>query len=284
MAANEDMIHYWNEIAGTKWVANQDRLDRLMAPLTDALLTAAAPVPGELVVDVGCGCGDTTLRLASLGAAGYIRAIDISRPMLAHAEARRAALRGEFAHIQWIAGDAMTYRFPPVSSLMVSRFGVMFFDDRPRAFANLRSALVEGGRFAFLCWRRRSEVEWTQAPLDWIAPVLPTPDETPGEVGPFALADADATIALLTEAGFKDVAAEKIDCPLVMGQGADDAQAVDDAVAMLVDAGPAAGLMRDAEPEQRKAAVALLRDGLAGRAQDGRVLLEGACWLYSGRA
>lgn len=283
MAGNEDMLHYWNEVAGAKWVANQERLDRLMAPLTDVLIAAAAPRPGELVVDVGCGCGDTTLRLAAAAAGGYIRAVDISRPMLAHAEARRGRMQGELAHIQWIAADASTYRFPPVSSLLVSRFGVMFFDDRPAAFANLRAGLMEDGRFAFLTWRRRSHCEWMQLPLDWIASALPTPDEPTGEVGPFALADSDATVAMLEGAGFKDVAAEKIDCPLVMGQGADDAQALDEAMLLLTDTGPAAALMRDAEPEPREAALALLREGLAPRARDGRVLLEGACWLYSGR-
>ena len=284
MAANEDMIQYWNEVAGAKWVANQVRLDRLMAPLTDALLTAAAPTAGELAVDVGCGCGDVSLRLAALGGGGYIRAVDISRPMLAHAEARRAALTGDLATIQWIAADAMTFPFPPVHSLMVSRFGVMFFDDRPRAFANLRAALAEGGRFAFICWRRRSDCEWMQKPLDWIAPVLPTPEEIPGEIGPFALADDDETITLLTQAGFADVTADKVDCPLVMGEGASDAEAVDDALLMLTDAGPASRLMRDAEPEAREAALDLFRQGLATQAQDGRVLLEGSCWIYSGYA
>ncbi len=282
MPANEDQIHYWNEIAGAKWVDNQDRLDRLMAPLTEALLTVAAPKAGELVVDVGCGCGDLSLRLAAMGGGGYIRAVDISRPMLQHAQARQKTLGGDAAAIQWVAADAMTYKFPPVSSLLVSRFGVMFFDDRPAAFANLRAALAPEGRFVFMCWRRRPDVEWMQAPLDWIAPAIPTPDEAPGEIGPFALADSDMTIALLTDAGFTGVAAEKVDCPLIMGQGADDAQAIDEAMAILTDTGLASRLMRDAEPEARAAALALLREKVTARAQDGRVLLEGACWLYSG--
>ena len=160
----------------------------------------------------------------------------------------------------------------------------MFFDDRPRAFANLRAALVEGGRFAFICWRRRSDVEWMQKPLDWIAPILPTPEETLGDIGPFGLADENATIALLTEAGFTDVAADKIDCPLVMGEGASEAGAIDDAMLMLGDTGPAAALIRDAEPGDREAALGLLRQGLAAHVEDGRVLLEGACWIYSGIA
>ena len=286
MAANEDQIHYWNEVAGAKWVANQDRLDRLMGPLTDALLTAAAPRPGELVLDVGCGCGDTTLRLAAeVGAEGYVRAIDISRPMLTHARARQARRDvGNLATIQWIAADAMTHAFPPVIDLMVSRFGVMFFEDRPRAFGYLRRALADAGRFAFLAWRRRTDCEWMQVPLEWIAPVFPTPEEQTGEIGPFGLADADATSAMLTEAGFADVAAEKVDCPLVMGEGATTAAAVEDALALLTDAGPAAALLRDAEPGPREEARGLMRQALASRVQDGRVLLEGACWLYRGTA
>ena len=284
MTANEDMIQYWNEVAGSKWVANQARLDRTFSPLTAALLTAAAPSAGERIVEIGCGCGDLSLQLAALGGGGRILAADVSRPMLAHAEARYAAMTGDFAPIEWVAADAMTYAFPRDNSLLVSRFGVMFFDDRPRAFANLRSALEPGGRFAFLCWRPRSQVEWMQKPLDWIEPVLPPPEEATGEIGPFALADDAMTVALLTEAGFTDVAAEKIDCPVVLGEGASDAEAIEDAMLLLSQTGPASRHMAEAEPEEREAALHLLRQGLADHVQDGRALLEAACWLYSGRA
>lgn len=286
MTANEDQIYYWNGVAGAKWVANQDLLDRLMVPLTECLIESAAPRRGELALDIGCGCGDLTLRLASaIGGDGYIRAVDVSRPMLVHAEARREALGArDLATIQWIAADAMTYRFPPVSDLVISRFGTMFFDDMPRAFANLRAAMADGGRFAFLTWRRRSEVEWMQAPMGWIASVLPTPEETLGEIGPFALADADATCRMLTEAGFEAVAAEKIDRRLVMGEGASDVDAVEDALTLLANTGPAAALQRDVEPDLREKVRDLMRENIMRHVQGGRVMLEGACWLYRGTA
>ena len=286
MGDNADQISYWNEVAGAKWVANQDRLDRLMTPLTEALVAAAAPRRGELVVDVGCGCGDLALRLAeAVGSAGLVRALDISRPMLAHAEARRAALgEGDRATIQWIPADASAYQLPPVTDLMVSRFGVMFFDDRPAAFANLHGALGEGGRFAFLTWRHRAEVEWLCAPLGWIASVLPPQDEEEDEVGPFALADEAATIAMLTTAGFKEVAATPVDEALVIGEGGSDAVAVDDALKLLSETGMAARLMLDACEDAKAKARELMREGLAERSRDGRVSLGGACWLYTGRA
>ncbi len=286
MGDNADQIAYWNEVAGAKWVANQDRLDRLMTPLSEALLDAAAPRRGELVLDVGCGCGDMAFRLAeAVGDEGLVRALDISRPMLAHAEARRRALGdGDRATIQWIPVDASAYRLPPVTDLMVSRFGVMFFDDRPAAFANLHAALGEGGRFAFLTWRHRVEVEWMHAPLGWIASVLPLQDESEDDVGPFALADKAATIAMLTRAGFKEVTAAPVDRRLVIGEGGSDEAAMEDALMLLSETGMAARLMHDADDEAKAQARRLMREGLAMRVRGGRVALGGACWLYAGRA
>lgn len=288
MTANEDMILYWNDVAGSKWVANQARLDRLMAPLSAALLDAAAPRAGEKIVEIGCGCGDVTLQLAALGSGGRITAVDVSRPMLAHAQARHAAMEGsaaagDLASIDWVVADAMTYAFPRDNTLLLSRFGVMFFEDKPRAFANLRAALAPGGRFAFICWRPRAQCEWMQLPLDWVDPILPPPEETTGEPGPFGLADDAETVALLTDAGFTDVSADKVDCPLVMGEGATPEAAVHDAMALLGQTGPAARHIAEADPEPRRAALDLMKQRLAERVEDGRVLLEGACWIYSGR-
>ena len=280
MSANADQIAYWNEVAGPKWVANQDHLDRLMAPLTEALLAGAAVQNGESIVDIGCGCGDLALRVAErAGADGRVLAVDLSEPMLTHAMSREtASASAARAQIEWCRDDAMTHRFAATADLLVSRFGVMFFEDRSRAFANLRRALKPGARFAMLTWRRRAEVEWMQAPLDWIAPVLPTPEDTTGAVGPFGLADAPSTCSLLAEAGFHDVIAEPVDRKILIGRG------VGEATAILCDAGPAAGLLRDAEPSLRREADALLHAAVTRRLVDGVLEMGAACWLYRGRA
>ncbi len=282
--ANADQIAYW-EAAGARWTANRERLDRLMAPLTEALMAGAAAGPGERALDVGCGCGEVALRLAdAVGAAGQVAAVDVSPPMLAHAAAREAALPpGDRAAIAWERADASTRRFAGDRDLMVSRFGVMFFDDPPRAFANLASALRPGGRVALLTWRRRDEVEWMRAPLDWLTAVHPTPADTTGAVGPFALADEAATCRMLARSGLADVTAEPVDATLTIGAGASDAAAVDDALALLGDTGPAAAALRACEPDACSGIEALLRAGLERRVGGGRVLLGGACWLYRGR-
>lgn len=277
---NADQVKYWNYVAGAKWVANQERLDRLMAPLTESLLTGAAVKPGEHALDIGCGCGDLALRLASaVGPQGRVTAVDISQPMLAQAESRATALPAAGrAPIDWRLVDAMTHDFATSADLVISRFGVMFFDDRPRAFRNLHRALRPGGRFAFLAWRRRSEVEWMQAPLEWIADAIPTPDDVPGEIGPFGLADAAATRQMLEEAGFRNLSVQSIDCPLTIGA------TVDEAFLLLSEAGPTSAALRDAEPAQQREAARLLRERLDDRRSDGGILLDGACWLYRGLA
>ncbi len=276
MTENADQKAYWNEVAGAKWVANQTRLDRLMAPLTETLLQEAVPHVGEHVLDVGCGCGELSLRLAeAVGPGGTVLGVDVSRPMLAHAASRsRASSSG--SQIAWLEADAMTHAFAADYDLLISRFGVMFFEDKARAFATLRKAVKPGGRFAFLAWRGRAESEWFQAPLDWIAPAIPTPDPMDGAVGPCGLADGEATRELLADAGFRNVLAEPVDRTLLIGES------VDDAFDLLVVGGPAAGLMREAEPAQRTGAETLLREGLARVAQNGRIELRGACWIYRG--
>ena len=281
MTANADQIAYWNDVAGAKWVRNQARLDRLMAPLTEALLQAAAPRRGERALDVGCGCGDLSLRLATaLGRHGHLAAIDVSRPMLAHAAARESApSAGDRAPIDWIEADASRHGFAPSADLVASRFGIMFFDDPSGAFANLRRALAPGGRCAFVAWRGRAEVEWMQRPLEWLAPVLQIPDFSDGEPGPFGLADAARTRLVLEGAGFTGVTADKLDSALVVGAD------LDDAVAMLSETGPAAGTSREAEPAVQAEARRLLRLHLADHVSaDGAVRLRAACWIYRGLA
>ena len=279
MTANADQIAYWNEVAGAKWVRNQPRLDRLMAPLSEALVEAAAPRRGEGALDVGCGCGDLALRFAIvLGREGSVTAVDVSRPMLTHAASRERALEvGDRAPIRWIDADASAHPFSPEVDLMASRFGIMFFDDPPAAFTNLRRALKPGGRFAFLAWRSRAEVEWMQKPLEWLAPLLPTPEFSDDEPGPFGLADGGRTRAMLEGAGFTGVSADRLDRAIVIGTD------LDDAVAMLSETGPAAGAIREAEPAAGEEARRRLREHLTDHVgADGAVRLGAACWIYRG--
>ena len=153
-AFNEDQRARWNGNDGEYWTRNHDRLDRTLAPVTGPLLAFAAPRAGSTVIDVGCGCGATTVEMArAVGPAGRVVAIDISSPMLALAAERVRP----FANTTCLAGDAAELPLGDLGAdLVVSRFGVMFFGDPVAAFANLRQAwprvdafvLPAGGRSA----------------------------------------------------------------------------------------------------------------------------------------
>src|SRR6185295_1746627 len=134
--SNADQIAFWNADAGQKWVKSQERLDTMLADTTAELMKAAKPAAGERALDIGCGCGDTSLQLAAKGL--QVVGVDVSAPMLARARqrAREADARAEFTE-----ADAATHAFQPTFDLLFSRFGVMFFVDADAAFANLRKAL-----------------------------------------------------------------------------------------------------------------------------------------------
>ena len=144
---NEDQRTRWNGIDGEYWTSNKDRLDRTLAPVTGPLLEFAAPRTGSTVIDVGCGCGATTIEIArAVGPSGRVVGIDVSGPMLALATER---LR-PFANTTCLVGDAAELPLLDLGAdLIVSRFGVMFFGDPVAAFANLRTGLVAGGRLRF---------------------------------------------------------------------------------------------------------------------------------------
>jgi SAM-dependent methyltransferase len=194
---------YWNGPAAERWIRLRELLDRSMASITAGALEAAAPRPGERVLDVGCGCGTTSLMLAErVAPGGSVVGVDISGPMLEVARGRAGS-----AAVEFVEGDAGALRFASPFDLAFSRFGVMFFSDPPAAFANLRAALAPGGRMVFACWRALRDNPWALAPLaaarDLLPPIAPPDPDAPG---PFAFADRARLERVLASAGFTDVA------------------------------------------------------------------------------
>ena len=183
-SANAAQAEYWNSAPAQTWIDCQAALDQRFAPLTELLIGRAGVRPGECVIDVGCGTGTTTLQLAAgVGAHGSVLAIDISEPLLALA--RRRCLEAGHANVRLIRGDAQTHRFERgCHDLVVSRFGVMFFDDPIGAFRNLAGALRPRGRLAFACWGPLEANPWFALPLqvgiERLGPPEPQPPRAPG--------------------------------------------------------------------------------------------------------
>ena len=279
--SNADQIEYWNGKVGETWVRMQDRMDHALTPVTGALLSLAAPQPGEHIVDIGCGGGETTLALASAaGEDGLVIGIDISAPLLARARERADELMSD---ADFRNADASTFDAEAAAfDLLVSRFGVMFFDDPVAAFANLFRLARPGARLCFACWQPASDNLWATLPLQLLADVLPTqPPADPHAPGPFAFADPEYTGAILSEAGWQNIAFHALPFDMVMGEGDDPIAA---AVQFALRIGPAARAVRDAGPDVEAIAQVRLAKAFAGYLADGHVALPAAVWLVSAEA
>ncbi|MGL4543820.1 MAG: class I SAM-dependent methyltransferase, partial [Polymorphobacter sp.] len=214
--ANAEQIDYWNAKAGETWARFQEQLDRQIAPLGAAGIRALAPQPGERILDIGCGCGATTLALAAeVAPGGSVLGLDISQPMLDVARRRAAGV----ANVAFREADAQTDDFGRGGfDAIFSRFGVMFFADPQAAFANIATKLAPGGRLTFVCWRPLVENDWMRVPLAAALPLLPPlPPPDPLAPGPFAFADPDRVRALLTGAGWHSVNVEPWDADIGSG-------------------------------------------------------------------
>lgn len=278
--SNAEQIEYWNSKVGDTWARMQARLDRAFTPVTAALLSVAAPQPGDDVLDVGCGTGETTLALAgAVGDDGAATGVDISDALLARARERADEL---LCDVDFLNADAATFDAEPGFDLIISRFGVMFFDDPVAAFANLHRLAAPGGRLVFACWQPPTENLWATLPMQALAALLPEqPSADPHAPGPFAFADPARVEAILTAAGWQDVAFDDLPFEMVVGEGDDP---IASAVQFNLRIGPAARLVRDAGPEAEAAAPAVLATALAPYRKGSTVALPGAVWLVSAAA
>ncbi|MGE0152623.1 MAG: class I SAM-dependent methyltransferase [Reyranellaceae bacterium] len=275
-SANADQIEYWNGVGGAQWLARHDRMEPQLAPLGLAAIEAAAPQPGERVIDIGCGTGTTSLRIADLvGERGEVLGVDVSEPLV-EAARRNAAGR---PNVQFLLGDAARHRLDGGFDLLFSRFGVMFFADPVAAFGHLRAALKPGGRLAFVCWRPFKENGWAFLPFMAAVPHLPPIERpAPNAPGPFAFGDDQRVRSVLTEAGFGDIAIKPLDRTMNAGTS------VEDAAAFASDTGPISRVLNDASPQQRAAAVGAIRQMFEKRAAEGKGLaLPAACWIVTAR-
>jgi len=275
--SNADQIAYWNGDVGQRWAAQQTRLDAMLAPISEAALDAAAAKPGERVLDIGCGCGETAMKLASaVGSAGSVLGVDISTPMLALAKNRS---QGQ-ANLSFTEADAATHRFEPNSfDLLFSRFGVMFFANPDEAFANMRKALKPNGRVAFVCWRDWRESEWVRVPIMAVRPhVPPQPQLGPEDPGPFAFADPARVRRVLANGGFDAITLRPFDTKVGIGES------LDDAVAYLQEFGPVSRALSEASPAQKQQAATALREALVPYAKTTPITVGAAVWIVTAKA
>ena len=279
--ANAEQIEYWNERGGPQWVQRQERLDAQISPFGLVALDKAAAQRGECALDVGCGCGQTSLALAErVGPQGSVTGVDISQPMLGRARERQQEQQLE--NLTFINADAQAHQFESASvDLIFSRFGVMFFDDARKAFGNLRIALQSGGRLCFICWQELKKNDWVRVPLQAAAQHIPLPPPPePGTPGPFAFANPDRVRDILESAGFRDVNLQSYETDMNLG----GATGIEGAVEFLLAIGPVATLLRESDEATRTRVADAIRKALAPYEEGDSVNLHSATWIVQARA
>jgi SAM-dependent methyltransferase len=277
LADNSEQIAEWNGALGERWVAMQPEIDRIVVPFGDAALKAAAPQPEERVIDIGCGCGDTSIEIARIvGERGSVLGVDVSRPMLEVARARGAL--ANCAHLSFREGDASEARLPAKTDLLFSRFGVMFFSQPASAFRHLRRSLRAGGRCVFVCWRAPRDNAWAMIPLSAARTamgVTPAPAD-PDAPGPFAFADEKRLHAILSSAGFDAVEVQRFDAALFLGKT--PRSAAEGAVQI----GPVSRFVREVGVENLPIILDAVERAVAPLAgPDGHVSVTGSTWIVS---
>ncbi len=258
---------FWSQDSGASWAVLQPLMDRLYQGVTDAVIEAANPGPGEAVLDIGCGGGSTTLAMARrLAPGGRCVGVDVSPDLVAIAQ---STLRHERATFQ--LGDAQVHPFEAATfDAVMSRFGVMFFDDPVASFANIRRAVETDGRLAFACWRSPADNPLVQVPMQAVAPLLPQglpAPPPPGSPGRFAFADPDRVRGILASSGWRDIAVAPLDTPSPLS--------IDELIAVSLRTLP--GNIQD---KARAAAAKRLQTYVV----DGVIPMVSACWLVTARA
>jgi SAM-dependent methyltransferase len=277
---NVEQAEFWSELAPT-WFELEDQLEEVGGPPGKLAMDRLGLLPGQRVLDVGCGLGRTTLTLAAMvRPGGEVVGADISAEMLARGRDR--AVRLGAGNVEFVHADAQVHDFGQARfDAAYSRFGVMFFSDPVAAFANIRRALRPGGALSFVCWQGVFDNEWMLIPGAAVAEVTGTLPQMPGpeEPGPFSLADPARVRSVLGAAGFGSI---------VITSHADDVVISEDqipgAALASVRAGGVRQALREANDQTRQRALAAIETALRARLHDGEVRLSRGVLLVIGGA
>lgn len=267
----------WQAGVGRTWAEMYRLTDRSFSGLTQRLLERLAIVPGRSIIDIGCGAGELSLALARTRPLTRITGIDVSTDLVAAAQARA----GDRSTVDFTVADASQWRPVEAPDLLVSRHGVMFFDNPVTAFAHLHAIAAPRANLLFSCFRAPSENPWATE----VGAILPVPPAPPPAAphyapGPFAFADTDFVRAILSRAGWSSIAFEAFDFAYVAGQGDDP---VADAEAFFTRIGPFAAALRESPADIHEDLRRRLRAVLDRHVSGNLVVFPAAAWIVSAR-
>lgn len=273
---DDEQTRLWNGPAGRAWVEAQELLAQVFKPFEDLLVEVVSARSRNRVLDVGCGTGSTTLSVARrLGVKGRCVGVDISNPMIA---AARARAEQESNPASFICANAQVHAFEPASfDMIISRFGVMFFDDSIRAFANLRSAATDNADLRFVAWRSAAENPFMTTAERSAAALLPNlPPRRPDQPGQFAFANGDRVCTILEKSGWAEVEIRPIDLTCTLPEK--------ELVPYLTRLGPVGLILQEADDRTRAQVIETVRAAFNPYVHGAEVRFTAACWMVSAQA
>ncbi|MBL8175438.1 MAG: class I SAM-dependent methyltransferase [Bryobacterales bacterium] len=276
MTQEQDQAQLWNGPAAIGWVELQEEMDRILGPCGDRVLEAVPADAGRRVLDVGCGTGGMTVAAAQrMQGLGHVTGVDISQPMIAAAQARAARSN---APVEFLCADAAHYDFPAVAfDLILSRFGVMFFDDPVAAFANLLRSASPSATLRFVAWRGMDDNPFMTTAERAAAGLLPNlaPRRTcaPGQ---FAFAGQDFVRRILIESGWRKIGIQAVDVPCAFPESSLERY--------FTTVGPVAMALKEADETTRRNAIPELRAAFHPFVDGELVRFTAACWLVTAAA
>jgi ubiquinone/menaquinone biosynthesis C-methylase UbiE len=280
--ANEEATEAWNGVLFDRFVAFRHIIVTGLEVHGEEALRTDPPQPGDRVLDIGCGFGDATQRLAGIvGPEGEAVGVDVADRFIAEAQKEAAAAGVE--NVRFETADVEVTRFEPPCDYAYSRVGTMFFANPVAALRNVRESLVPGGKLCSVVWRQKIDNEWLYVAEQEVEKYVeedPDSDEPTCGPGPFSMANADTTSHILLNAGFEEVALRRYDAPFRMGAD------IDEAIAYVMALGPAGEVLRLAGDDARRLEpeiVAGLREALAPYARDDGVWGNMSTWIVTAR-
>ena len=278
---NTEFVDFWNEVLVPKFTKYRHILVGGLAHHSAKIFPSLEVGEGDKVVDVGCGFGDTAILFAQrVGPAGSVLGIDCCDGFIEFG--RQDAKAAGVDNINFVVGDVQSYPFEPNHDFCFSRFGTQFFENPVAGLKNMRAALRPGGVMTMIVWRAIDDNPWLGLPREIVLQYLPPPGEDGRSCGPgpFSMANQDMVTKQLEISGYTDIAFERVDAPLMVGDTPEDA------VSFQLALGPAGEVYREAgaEAERRHHEIeAALKTELSKFEGPEGIVMASSSWKISAR-
>jgi ubiquinone/menaquinone biosynthesis C-methylase UbiE len=274
---NAKQKEFWSGKGGDYWVVKQNEMDIMLNPLGEKALAKLDLKSNSKVLDIGCGCGATTLEIAKKVSDGTVTGLDISVPMLNQAKSE-ASIQG-IPNVDFRVVDVQIEQLPSKEyDYVYSRFGVMFFEDPFEAFRNISSSVKEGGKLSFVCWQDPYLNPWQSLSIQVIRGYLDIPSPPPRSPGPFAFQEKDYVKDILEQSGFSYISLDDNQEDITMFAGKSLQEASEDYLAI----NPVVTEMLKDSPDSLKAKIVeSLKEAFSEYHKGDGLLFPSATWIVS---